>query len=191
MTPFGEQRFTTDADGSLRRTDATTDVGCGGAPCSFADALPANVLDGFLRWAPGAGAPAPAGYLGDAVSFHQVVGGTYVRGGSNDPVNSFEVKSGNESLGRTDRFSVLGKIATGLVADGPVPFGDQPAGTTATRTLTVTNIGDAPVSVANAALTGAPDGCWRSPAGRARRRRSRVATRAPWSSGSRRLLRAE
>ena len=158
VTPFGEQRFTTDADGSLRRTDATNDVGCGGAPCSFADALPADVLDGFLRWTPGVGAPAPAGHLGDGVSFHQVVGGTYLPGGATEPVNYFEVKNGSTSLGRADKFSVLGKIATGLVADGPVLFGDQPAGTATTRTLTVTNIGDSPVTVANATVVGAQDG---------------------------------
>ncbi len=158
VTPFGEQRFTTGADGALKRTDATTDLGCGAAPCSFADALPAQVLDGFLRWAPGVGAPAPAGYLGDAVAFHRVVGGSYVPDGTSEPVNYFEVKSGAESLGRADKFSVLGKIAKGLVADGPVAFGDQPAGTAGTRTLTVSNIGDAPVTVATAAVTGAPDG---------------------------------
>ena len=162
VTPYGPQQFTTDATGALKRNDGTIDTGCAGpAPgtttpaCDFSEALAGDQLLGFLRWAPGT-PPPPAGYLGDGVTFHQVVGGTYQPAGATEPVNYFEVLKGGTSLGKTDKFSVIGKLATGLAAPDAADFGDVTTSSFATKTLTFTNIGSTPVTVASAQVAGAP-----------------------------------
>ena len=66
-----------DARGVLRIND-TQDVGCLTAPCGdfagLADSGDGGVGDSFLRWDPAVAPAAPAGYLGDAVTAHRVVG---------------------------------------------------------------------------------------------------------------------
>ena len=117
VTPYGPQQFTTDATGALKRADGTVDVGCAGPaagtttpPCDFADALGGDPFNGFLRWAPGVGTAAPAGYLGDGVTFHQVVGATYVPPGDTILANYFEVLRDGTSLGKSSKFTVIGKL---------------------------------------------------------------------------------
>jgi hypothetical protein len=153
-TPYGDLPVTANADGAVARTVGTTDIGCGAAPCSFGAALASPVLDGFVRWAPGVGAAAPAGYLGDAVSYHQIVGATHTVGG--EPANYVELSDASgASVVKSSKFLVSGKLAGGLAADA-VAFPDQQVGaTSATRTVTFTNIGSSPVSVADIALGGA------------------------------------
>lgn len=168
LTPYGTFTFHTDANGGFKRAAATQDVGCAAAPCSFADALvspgpaPSNsdtVVDGFLRWDPNTGPAAPAGYLGDAVTYHKVVGGTFVPAAGRAPVNEFAISdlAGNV-VGRTDLFLVSGKVAGPLQADtAAVDFGHLPTGTTSgVRTVTLTNVAAAGLAVPGIALTG-PD----------------------------------
>ena len=105
-TPYGDLPVTANADGAVARTVGTTDIGCGAAPCSFGAALASPVLDGFVRWAPGVGAAAPAGYLGDAATFHKVVGAPFSLNGS--PVNYFKITATNgDVVGQTDQFTVM------------------------------------------------------------------------------------
>jgi hypothetical protein len=163
VTPYGEQTFTTDVTGALKRTDGTVDVGCPGPAagtttpaCVYADALGGDTFQGFLRWAPGVGIPAPAGYLGDGVTFHQVVGATYVPPGETEAANYFEVQKAGTSLGRTARFSVVGKLASGLSAPEATDFGDVTVNDLATKTLTFSNIGTTPVAVASAQVGSGP-----------------------------------
>ena len=152
-TPYGPVEASADASGVVKDTN---DIGCGGAPCAFDGALQSPVLGGFVRWAPGAGAAAPAGYLGDGVSYHRIVGGTYADPTTGEPVNHFEVTAlDGTTVARTDKFLVSGKLASGLVADA-VDFGDQPVLSTTTRDVTFTNIGTQPVTVAGSAIVG-PD----------------------------------
>ena len=158
-TPYGDVTATANASGGVVRTVGTTDVGCGAAPCNFGAALASPVFDGFLRWAPGVGDPAPAGYLGDGVSLHRVVGGTNVKDG--EPVNYFAVTGPDGvEVTRTDRFIVSGKVATGLEGSA-VGFADQQISTTsAAQTATFTNIATTPAAVASVDLVGADAGAF-------------------------------
>ncbi len=163
VTPYGEQSFTTDATGALKRTDGTVSVGCAGPAagtttpaCDYAEALGGDQLTGFLRWAPGVGLAAPAGYLGDGVTFHQVVGATYVPPGETEAANYFEVQKAGTSLGRTAKFSVIGKLASGLAAPAATDFGAVTVNDLVTKTLTFSNIGTSPVAVASAQVGAGP-----------------------------------
>ncbi len=153
-TPYGDVTATADAGGGIDRKVGTTDIGCGAAPCDFGSALASPVAGGFLRWAPGIGQSAPAGYLGDGVSFHKVVGATHMVNGA--PANYFAIAdaSGTE-VGRTDQFLVSGKQATGL-RGGEVTFPDQQVATTsAPRTVTFTNLARTAATVAAVEVAGA------------------------------------
>ena len=153
VTPYGAFDATTDTTGAVSRTAGTTDVGCGAAPCAFAEALAAPVFDGFLSWAPGVGRPAPAGHLGDAISFHPVVGGTYSPTGT--PVNYFAIVGPDgSSVARTDLFAVSGKLASGILGDTAAAFGDHDLGTTTSKTLHFTNLGIDPVTLGTVAVVG-------------------------------------
>ena len=132
-------------------------VGCAGPAagtttpaCDFAEALGGDQFNGFLRWAPGVGLAAPAGYLGDGVTFHQVVGATYVPPGETEPANYFQVLRAGTSLGKSSKFSVVGKLASGLAAPAATDFGDVTVNDLVTKTLTFSNIGTTPVAVASA-----------------------------------------
>jgi hypothetical protein len=166
VTPFGVLGpiTTGPANGALpgrfRVNDATFDIGCGAAPCNFADALASPVTGSFLRWDPNVAPAAPAGFLGDGATFHAVTGGTFIPAGQSQPFNGFQVLSGSSVVGETDRFAVAGQIAGPLAADrSSVAFGHQAinAGATASQTITVSNLSATPVTLgaAGAQLTGA------------------------------------
>ena len=152
VTPYGTFTFATDATGSVKPNAGTQDTGCGAAPCNFADALVspgavlANVstpIESFLRWDPNVGAAAPKGYLGDAVGFHQVVGGTYSKPGASGAFNGFEIiDGGNNLLASTDKWLVSGKLAS-LTPDAyALDFGNIDEGTqSVAQTVTVRNEG--------------------------------------------------
>ena len=182
VSPYGSFQFTTNAVGGLPRNQGTIDIGCAavvGTPCVFSDALaspvpagtpgvPANTppadlpktpIDGFLRWDPNVGPAAPDGYLGDAATFHPIVGGTYTPLGASGPVNRFEIRDTADNLvAGTDKFMVAGKVAGPLFTDvSSLAFGHTPAGTQGTlKTVTVRNVGTGPATV-DAAL-GGPNG---------------------------------
>lgn len=151
-TPYGPLAVHTDAAGSVARNAATTDVGCGAAPCDFAEALGAPGLTGFLRWAPGVGRAAPAGHLGDAVTLHRVVGGTFLEDGV--PVNHVAVSGPAGEVARTDLFTVSGRLASGLAGDTALAFGDHDLGTSTTLTASVQNLGTGALGLGTVRITG-------------------------------------
>ncbi|MEY2536120.1 MAG: hypothetical protein QOF29_4030 [bacterium] len=126
--PYGSAGVTTDALGNGRFND---DVGCGDSPCAWDRAL-AGGIGPFLTWAPD-GAAAPAGYVGDAVTPHAVVG-------SPTGFNRFQIGGAS-----TDLFTVQGELAGPPVPvfDGPgaVGFGDQRVGVPVEQTVTVRSLG--------------------------------------------------
>ncbi len=131
----------------------TQDVGCAPVPpgrCDFSLANASRVMGGattgFLRRDTGA----PAGYLGDGVTPHAITGGT--------AGNDFAVldSNGNDLGLSTDQFTVAGQLAGSLDADPrPVDFGGQAVSTTsATKTVTITNLDKNAVTVSAAAISG-------------------------------------
>ena len=157
LTPYGTFQFTTDANGGFARNDATTNVGCGAAPCNFADAVVSLPAGSFLRWAPINGLTPPAGFLGDGTSYRKVVGGTYIPAGASQPVNEFTIAdSAGNVVGSTDTFLVSAKVAGPLLASSyTVDFGHQPSGqVSGAQTITVTNAGDPGTSISSISLTG-------------------------------------
>ena len=158
--PYGSFSFTTDTNGALPRNQGTTDVGCAPvAPnvCDFKLALASPNASSFLRWDPAVAPAAPSGYLGDGATLHPIIGGTNgnifrVTGpgaNNNTPVNL-----------STNLFTVAGKLAGPLsAAPAAVDFGGVRAGTTsATRTVTVTNLANGPVTPGLATLAGSNPG---------------------------------
>ncbi|QKE85213.1 choice-of-anchor D domain-containing protein [Arthrobacter sp. NEB 688] len=151
-TPYGPLTVHTDASGSVARNAATQNVGCGAAPCDMAQALASPVAGSFLRWAPGVGRAAPAGHLGDAVTLHRVVGGTYAPDGV--PVEHVAVSGPEGEVARTDLFTVAGRYATGLTGDAALAFGDHDLGTTTERTATLENVGTGALALGVVRVTG-------------------------------------
>jgi hypothetical protein len=161
--PYGQETFTTNANGGLARARATDDVGCvpvlPDTPCDFSAALSSRVFGGFLRWDPSVAPAAPAGYLGDAATFHKVVGAPFSLGGS--PVNYFKITAANGDLvGQTDQFTVMGKLRGPLEADtDTLELTSTPVGSTSgSATVTYTNTGIAPLTISSLAVTGVDAG---------------------------------
>lgn len=104
--PYGTTFYRTDDTGKLRRNTSTEDLGCTpapGFPCNFSIALISRVFNGFLKWNTGA----PAGYLGDGVTPHTVVG-------SPTGNNFFKITGPGLPAGglSTNLFTVSGKLFT-------------------------------------------------------------------------------
>jgi hypothetical protein len=124
--PYGTEHITADGRGRVRMTD---DVGCGATPCDFTDAL-ATRIGPFLRWDPKSPPAAPAGYVGNPLREHTVVGSP--RGAA---FNVFRVTGpdiggpGDDTI-ETHLFTVEGKAAT---TQGTAP-GTTAPGTTAPAT---------------------------------------------------------
>src|SRR3954471_5684475 len=68
--PYGTERLTADKRGRISFTD---DVGCAAAQCDFT-AAEATRIGPFLRWDPKSAPAAPAGYVGNPLKEHTVVG---------------------------------------------------------------------------------------------------------------------
>lgn len=148
--PYGTSTLTSDGEGVVR---STTDV-----PNVVGSTLLGN---GFLRWDPNEGPQAPAGYLGDARTFHTVVGSTYrPEGPGTEPVNYFEVVGGSLAGVSTDRFLVSGRMAGPVVADrAAIDFGPQAQGSSsANQTVTLTNLSPDAVDSLAVTVTGADAG---------------------------------
>ena len=174
-TPYGLFQFQTNSVGKIPANAGTIDTGCGaGGACNFGDVLASPIgngifddqnveqqsdtpIAGFLRWDPNVAPAAPDGYLGDAVSFHKVVGGTYIPPGASTPVNRFAITdlAGNEKAS-TDKFSVSGKVAGPLQTNTrSLDFGHQIIGTaSAAQTVPLTNVLDPNVQIASVSVTG-------------------------------------
>jgi hypothetical protein len=154
--PYGVDEIEADADGII---NSTSDVGCLAPPCGSFPALAGDRITSFLQWDGTAPAP-PAGYIGNGVTPHTVVGSP---SGTNF-VRLERLTGGVPQLvGETNQFIVQGKLA------GPPPppaahaglnvsslaFGTRQVGTTSTpSTVTVTNHGTAGLAVAGVALSG-------------------------------------
>src|SRR5947209_7111898 len=112
--PYGTATATSDSLGGLKFRDQ---VGCpaptpGVPPCDFSIALSSNVGP-FLKWDPAVAPAAPAGFFGDAVTAHPVVG-------SPQGTNSLSVASGGVTLAQTNNFIVAGKLWIAPVTVSPV-----------------------------------------------------------------------
>jgi len=160
VTPYGPVPFTANAAGGIARTVGTEDIGCGPvapATCAFGDALASRIAQSFPRWDPAAAPAAPAGYLGVPGTLHPITGGTYVPAGASQPVNYTEITdlAGN-SIGRTDKFLVSGKVAGPLQSDlASVDFLHSQVGQiSGDRTITATNVAGSPTTVSGVSLTG-------------------------------------
>src|SRR4051812_21938816 len=129
--PYGTERLTADKRGRISFTD---DVGCAAAQCDFT-AAEATRIGPFLRWDPKSAPAAPAGYVGNPLKEHTVVGSP--RGAA---FNVFRVTGpdiggpGDNSI-ETHLFTVEGKAAAtqGTAATGaagtarPAPGATAPA----------------------------------------------------------------
>ncbi|MEA2317334.1 MAG: hypothetical protein QOD44_1523 [Solirubrobacteraceae bacterium] len=154
--PYGVDEIKADAGGII---NSTNDVGCLAAPCGTFPAIAGDRITSFLQWDGTAPAP-PAGYIGNGVTPHTVIGSPF---GTN--FVRLERLTGGvpELVGETKQFIVQGKLA------GPPPppaahaglnvsslaFGTRQVGTTSTpSTVTVTNHGTAGLAVSGVALNG-------------------------------------
>jgi hypothetical protein len=111
--PYGTATATSDALGQLKFRDQ---VGCpapgpGVPACDFSIALSSNVGP-FLKWDPAVAPAAPAGYLGDAVTPHPVVGSPL-------GTNFLRVSSGGATLAQTNDFIIAGKLWVPPVTASP------------------------------------------------------------------------
>ena len=159
VTPYGTTHLVANANGGIARNAGTEDVGCVPvAPdtCDFTVALSSRVLASFLRWDPAVAPPAPAGYIGDGVTLHKVTGAPYSPDGIT-PANYFQIKdAAGAQVGKTDVFSVVGKLQGPLEADpAKGDLGVVPIGTTSpTQTMLLKNTGVDPLTITSADVTG-------------------------------------
>src|SRR4051812_1878393 len=148
------------------RINFTNDVGCIAAPCGAFPALAGDPISAFLRWDPTVAPQAPAGYVGNGVTPHAVIG---------SPANTNFVRLEHlvpqappllpvpQLVGQTDQFIVQGKLA----GDAPPPaphigmsatslaYGSREVGSpSGARTVSITNHGTADMHVGTLALTG-------------------------------------
>jgi Big-like domain-containing protein len=159
--PYGTDLITTDAAGGVvaNKKGATTDVGCVGPPCNFADALSSRVMGGFVKWDPAVAPLAPAGFIGDAGGAvgtpHAVVGSPYLDPISgtpanflriSDPITGVVLNGCKDALGaagpcQVNLFTVSGKLAGPISASpSPINFAAQAIGSTsAPQIVTLTN----------------------------------------------------
>jgi Abnormal spindle-like microcephaly-assoc'd, ASPM-SPD-2-Hydin/FlgD Ig-like domain len=155
--PYGVDKVVADASGAITTKVAGSRVqlGCGATPpaCDFSLALGGRIGP-FLRRDPADlnAPPTPAGFLGDGVNTHRVLGSPF-------GTNLFKI-SGKDAGGpgtssvSTDQFTVAGKIAGPLVAlPASISFGSQATATTgAAQTLVITNVGGDVVTVTSASV---------------------------------------
>src|SRR4051812_4455112 len=160
--PYGTEHLTADRRGRVSFTD---DVGCAATPCDFTDAL-ATRIGPFLRWDPSSPPAAPAGYVGNPLREHTVVGSP--RGAA---FNVFRVTgpdiggAGDNSI-ETHLFTVEGKAAAtqGTATTAPAAAGrPAPAGGTAPTAPAPTAPGSAPGTAPAAPGTTAPPAAPRPP----------------------------
>lgn len=161
VNPFGVESFTTNGVGQVTRPAGTEDTGCFPVSpdvCDFDQPLQSRVLSGFLRWDPTVSPQAPGGYIGDGVTPHKVIGGSYVPEGATAPANYFQILDAENGIsqGRTDQWTVAGKLAGPLVATpGKVKFAQEAVThTSAPQTVTLSNEGLSPLTVHTLALQG-------------------------------------
>ena len=151
--PYGRSVLTTDVDGAIKPSPGTSDVGCMAEPCDFALALASPVFAGFLQQT-----VRPAGWLGNPLAPSTVTGAPYIDPDTGEAANHFTIQRldtigtpGHALLGSTDLFGVSGRLAGPMVADpSAIDFGAADVATGAVdRSVTFTNVGQDPVTLAN------------------------------------------
>lgn len=157
--PYGTTTLVTNDQGSIARNRGTDDVGCTPVvpdTCDFTIALQSRIAASFLRWDPAVAPAAPAGYIGDGVTLHKVIGAPYSPDGIT-PANYFQINDASGTqVGKTNVFSVIGKLKGPLEADpatgdlGVVALGN----TSPTTTMNLKNTGIAPLTINTLAVTG-------------------------------------
>ncbi|MDX6723411.1 MAG: hypothetical protein QOD73_1815, partial [Solirubrobacteraceae bacterium] len=121
--PYGTEKLTADSRGRAKVTD---DVGCASTNCDFAAALKTRIGP-FLRWDPKVAPQAPAGYLGDGLTDHQVTGSP--KGTNVFRVTGPDVGGAGVSRIETKLFTVEGKLAATQGTPSTAPAGaTAPAG---------------------------------------------------------------
>src|SRR3954464_5399248 len=128
--PYGTERLTADRRGRVRMTD---DVGCAAVPCDFTDAL-ATRIGPFLRWDPKSPPAAPAGYVGNPLREHTVVGSPRGAAFNVFRVSGPSIGGAGDNLIETHLFTVEGKAAATQGTPAPPAGGTTtpPAGGTPT-----------------------------------------------------------
>jgi hypothetical protein len=160
--PYGVDELTADPDPKGGgRILFTEDVGCLGAPCG-AFPTPANDrITSFLTWDPNVLPAAPAGYAGNGVTPHKVIGSPIA--GQNFVRLDHLVNGTPQLVGQTDQFIVQGKMAGPPPAPAPhvglsttsLSFGARQVGNaSAAQRVTVTNHGTADLAVSGVTLGG-------------------------------------
>ena len=156
VSPYGADQYRTDGAGGLKPAAGTQDVGCAptpGVPCEFAEALSSRVLAGFVRW----DSAAPAGYLGDGITPHAVVGAPYSHDGVS-PANYFAVLRADSGVevAHTDQMAVMGRLQGPLEATpSALAFGAVPeTNPSAPEAFTLSNTGLVPIAISAIAVTG-------------------------------------
>lgn len=158
--PYGIDEVQTDALAQVRFTE---DSGCLLPPCNFA-AAPQGRVTSFLRWDPSVAPAPPAGYIGDPLVEHAVIGGP---DGDAVTVEEISGKGGSvvKLITQTDQFFVMGKLAG--PPPPPAPFALIPAtalsfearevedGSAPVQSFTIKNRGDAPLTITGATMSGA------------------------------------
>ena len=173
--PYGQKTFNVPEVSPLTfEINDTVDLGCIAAPpdntCidglapNFDEVL--NSLQPFLQWDPAVGPAAPAGFIGDAVTPHPVVGsptGNNVFRVQGPGINPTPTVDGCPTLQPKDyaladcvesnQFVVQGKLAGPLVSDpAGVAFTTQDVGGGTTQTVTLRNLGADPLTVGGATI---------------------------------------
>ena len=159
-TPYDTRTFTMDAGGNMPRF--RDEIGCDAAPCDF-DAALASHIGPFLRWDPAVAPAAPAGYIGDPATPHEIVG-------SPTGNNVFRIEGPNAGgpgvdVWETRLFTVMGKVEDGANANGAtgadtwspgaLTFDGRTVGTTsASQPIAIKNTGLASLAVAAPQITG-------------------------------------
>lgn len=120
--PYGVETLVAQNEGP-RGINITLDVGCLEAPCDYNQAL-RGPIGPWLTWDPNIAPAAPEGYVGDAVTPHEVVGSPF--GTNVFRVEGPDVGGPGVDVIETNLFTVQGKIAVPLVR-ASVPGGDYNA----------------------------------------------------------------
>jgi hypothetical protein len=107
--PYGVDEFVVENGDGINYTQ---DIGA--APGAFGQALSSRVGP-FLQWDPDVAPAAPAGYVGDPGTPHEVVGSPY--GTNFVRVERIEEDGSRTTLGRTDLFEVQGRKASNAGVD--------------------------------------------------------------------------
>jgi hypothetical protein len=120
--PYGVEHLTADGRGRVRMTD---DVGCADVPCDFTDAL-ATRIGPFLRWDPKSAPAAPAGYVGNPLREHTVVGSPRGAASNVFRVTGPSIGGPGDNLIETHLFTVEGKAAVTQGTPAPPAGGTTP-----------------------------------------------------------------